>query len=299
MNTQPKIIPARKRDLGGFIVHRSIPHPHQRSVGPFVFLDHMGPLRRDEEHQLNVRPHPHIGLATVTFLYEGRGHHRDSLGFSQVITPGDVNLMTAGRGVVHSERTPENDQHNFAAHPILHGVQMWVALPLKLEECEPSFQHYPQSQIPSWNISDDTKATLLLGKYEQYLSPVHQHSPTLMMDLLCSKKSGDDVFELKFNDEEVGIFLAQGQCTVNGMILNREDLILVEPSQIVRISMSSESRILIIGGKKLTEPRYMWWNFVSSRKERIHQAAREWQEQSMGQVIGENEYIPLPGDSLP
>lgn len=289
------IIHSRERDLGGFWVHRSLPSAQKRQVGPFVFLDHMGPFEVDDAHFLNVRPHPHIGLATVTYLFEGRGFHRDSLGSKQVIVPGDLNWMTAGRGIVHSERTPEEDR---ASHrgKTMHGVQIWIGLPVEHEEIEPSFAHWPKESFPKMSLPGGLKGKILLGKFESFASPVKTLSPTLFMDL----QSIDDAEEtLSFDIGEVGFYLVSGSLRVNDKDLGDRDLVIVADPKNVKLHAGPETRFIVIGGDAFPEPRHIWWNFVSSRKERIHQAAHAWRQKEMGSVEGDDEFIPLPNDPLP
>lgn len=289
------IISGRKRDLGGFSVVRSIPSAVRRHVGPFVFLDHMGPMRIDDTHALDVRPHPHIGLATVTYLFEGRGHHRDSLGSSQVIKPGDLNWMTAGRGIVHSERTPKEDR-NPADRNRIHGVQIWVGLPVEHEETAPSFVNYQKEVIPSIQISPMLSGKLLVGSSHGVTSPVKSLSPAIFLDLI-SEKSGTEI--ISFNEKEIGIFLITGSCEINNQSIDPDDLIVVSDPKNILINFSAGARIIIIGGEPFPEPRYIWWNFISSSKERIRKAAEEWSNQKMGKVAEEDDFIPLPDLPFP
>jgi redox-sensitive bicupin YhaK (pirin superfamily) len=287
------IIESRSRDLGGFSVNRSLPAPHKRQLGPFVFLDHMGPMKLDSQHALDVRPHPHIGLATVTYLFEGRGFHRDSLGSKQLIKPGDLNWMTAGRGIVHSERTPEEDRNS---NQSLHGVQIWVGLPKEFEECEPSFIHWPQEKLPQFSLSKNLSMRLMIGEFQNHKSPVQVLSKTLFMDLQTDSKV---IETLSFEESELGIFLISGEAQVNDLELKKEDLIVVADPQNVKVDLSAGARLIVIGGEAFPEPRYIWWNFVSSRQERIKEAAQAWKNQSIGQVQGETDFIPLPDIPFP
>lgn len=182
------ILMAKEKDLGGFTVARALPSIKRRHVGPFVFLDHMGPMIVDQSHFLNVRPHPHIGLATVTYLFSGEGHHRDNLGSSQIIKPGDLNWMIAGRGIVHSERTPEHHRPQLEGKE-MHGLQIWVGLPLSHEECAPSFTHWPKEKLPQFEISKNTSAHLLIGSFNGIHSPAERLSPILFMILNCKQQT--------------------------------------------------------------------------------------------------------------
>lgn len=289
------LISGKKKDLGGFIVSRTLPNIKRRNVGPFVFLDHMGPLQVDHEHLMSVRPHPHIGLSTVTYLFSGRGLHRDSLGSKQVIEPGDLNWMTAGRGIVHSERTPVED---LSAHPKknMHGIQIWVALPVEEEECEPNFTHYPKETLPVFTLAENFSGKLLIGNYKNTTSPVKCYSQTFFADITV-ENDVDSV--LNIPEEEIGVFLLNGKATVNNQELSTDDLLLVANPSEIKIQATQNTRLIFIGGKAFAEPRYIWWNFVSSRRERIREAAEQWKKQLLGQVAEESDYIPLPEDPLP
>jgi redox-sensitive bicupin YhaK (pirin superfamily) len=286
------LIQGRAKDLGGFQVHRVLPHFSRRNVGPFVFLDHMGPMQVDETHGLDVRPHPHIGLATVTYLFEGRGLHRDSLGSVQIIEPGDLNLMTAGRGIVHSERTPEEDRRGGRAH----GIQIWLGLPTEHEEDPPAFRHWPRTEFPSPDLGDGFETKLLMGEWSGQRSPVPTLWPTLFVDI---KSHAGARAGLSFAEAEVALFVASGACEVDGQSLGAEDLLVVADPGRISLASTAECRLIIIGGAPFPEPRYIWWNFVSSQKERIHAAAERWRRQSFGQVEGETDFIPLPDSPLP
>lgn len=289
------IIHGSRKDLGGFSVYRSLPTAQKRSVGPFVFFDHMGPMVIDETHMLDVRPHPHIGLATVTFLYEGKGYHRDSLGSDQIIKPGDVNLMIAGRGIVHSERTPEEEKKFFHQKSI-HGLQIWVALPQSFEDCAPEFHHYSRESIPQLVLSEAVSGNLLIGTFLKAASPVKTLSRTLFMTLLFKAQSQH---RFSFEEEEIGVFIVSGSATVNGSLAQAQDLVVVSDVQNVEIQVSEDTCVAVIGGSVLPEPRHIWWNFVSSDKEKIRVAAEKWKNQEMGQVRGETDFIPLPDYRLP
>ena len=289
------IIESRSRDLGGFSVHRSLPSPRKRQLGPFVFLDHMGPLKVDATHAMDVRPHPHIGLATVTYLFEGRGIHRDSLGSYQVITPGDLNWMTAGKGIVHSERTPEEDRDP-TQKKVIHGVQIWVALPKAHEDCEPSFVHWPQEKMPKFSLSENLDARLMIGSFDNYQSPVQVLSSTLFMDLTVKENLKQ---KLSFNEKELGLFLVSGKAIINGLDMNDDDLIVIQDPTNVQIEVAKGSRLIVIGGEAYPEPRYIWWNFVSTSKEKIRTAAEKWKNQKFEKVPNEVDFIPLPDSPLP
>lgn len=294
MNKDDFIIKSRKRDLGGFTVYRAIPNDLRRHLGPFVFLDHMGPMIIDNEHALDVRPHPHIGLSTVTYLFEGRCRHRDSLGNDVTIIPGDLNLMTAGSGVVHSERTPREDRNPYD-HNRAQGIQIWIALPLNEEERKADFIHYPEGELPRFSFKS-LHGKILIGEFEGIRSPVRTFCDTLLMDLTSSH---DGIENINFKNEEIGIFLVSGACEVNGRKLEPYDLIFVDDPYRIQLSYKEGTHIIIIGGEPFPEPRYIWWNFISSRKERIREAAADWEEKRFPSVPGETEFIPLPEKSFP
>ncbi|AZZ35496.1 hypothetical protein CIK05_01325 [Bdellovibrio sp. qaytius] len=295
MIEQDILISGKKKDLGGFTVSRTLPNVKRRHVGPFVFLDHMGPLQVDHEHLMSVRPHPHIGLSTVTYLFSGRGLHRDSLGSKQIISPGDLNWMTAGRGIVHSERTPTED---ISAHPkkTMHGIQIWVALPVEQEECAPNFTHYPQDILPKFNLSEELSGKLLIGSHQNITSPVKTYSQTFFADITVDKSVNNVV---SISEEEIGVFLLEGEATINDQVLTTDDLMLVAKPSEIKIEASKGTRLIFIGGTEFKEPRYIWWNFVSSRRERIREAAEQWKNQLFGTVAEENDFIPLPNDPMP
>lgn len=287
------VIDSKERDLGGFSVLRMLPNKEIRSVGPFVFFDHMSASEMTPESGLSVRPHPHIGLSTVTYLFEGCIMHRDNLGFKQPIFPGEVNWMTAGKGVVHSERTP-HEQELFVNK--LNGIQIWVALPKEHEETEASFSNFKSDQLPSFKIND-VSITLILGEAFGYKSPVPIYSNMFYFDV--NIKSGQSL-DLKFSEkEESGIYIASGKVNIEKSEFNQNRMVILKEGSETTINAIEDSRIVVFGGHYLGEPRYMWWNFVSSSKERIEKAKYDWLNNNFGQVIEETEFIPLPDDGYP
>jgi redox-sensitive bicupin YhaK (pirin superfamily) len=284
-----KVLNGHSKDLGGgFEVSRLLPAATQRAVGPFVFFDHFGPVVETPGRAHDVRPHPHIGLATVTYLFEGAQMHRDSVGSSQRIEPGAVNWMTAGRGIVHSERKPDD----LLDHPYgLHGLQLWAALPQAYEEVEPSFSHTPADAIPQLQVGDAT-VRVLIGEAFGLQSPVRVFMPTLYLDV---KLPAGGVFELPALYEERAVYAVDQDLRLGEEALSVRQMAVLDAGATVRISAGPQpTRLVVIGGAPLDGPRHMWWNFVSSRKERIVQAAEDWEAQRMGQVSGEAEFIPLP-----
>lgn len=281
-------IPPRIHDLGGFSVRRLLPHAQRRSVGPFVFFDHIGPAVLGGANAVEVRPHPHIGLATVTYLWEGAMVHRDSLGNELEIQPGDVNWMTAGRGIVHSERTPERlrgIEHGF------HGLQTWVALPHAHEQTEPAFAHHDAASLPVLE-GDGVRLTVVAGEAFGKRSPVHVLSSTLYVSIDLA-----DGAELVIPAEhaERALYPVSGELWLDETeLLPNTHLAVLEPGTLPLLRAVGPSRVMLLGGAPLDGPRYVWWNFVSSSRERIEQAKADWQEQRFGQVPGESEFIPLP-----
>ena len=288
------LIQSREKDLGGgFVVRRVLPYAKKRMIGPFVFFDHMGPLTIDQTHVMDVRPHPHIGLATVTYLFSGHGYHRDSLGSKQLITPGDINWMIAGSGIAHSERTPENERTSLPNN-VLHGLQIWVALPREQEEIAPSFKHYPKVVIPQLKVSDKSTVKLLIGKYGDVQSPVATLSKTLYIDIDSPE---EDHLNFSISHPEIGVYVVSGELSIIGQVLKPGDLLYFSNTQNLNLVTKSGTRAVIIGGEPFPEPRHIWWNFVSSSTERIRKAAADWKAQKFGKIEGETEYIPLPDES--
>ncbi len=279
---------ARTRDLDGQMsVRRVLPVPRHRSVGPFVFLDQMGPIPFAPGQGMDVGPHPHIGLATVTYLFEGAVTHRDSLGYDQVIRPGDVNWMTAGRGIVHSERTEPSMR---AQGSNLFGLQAWVALPLAHEECEPRFEHYPKAKLPTLQ-RDDFEVRVLAGAFEDLTSPVNFEG-----DIACYDVRTPDVgrLEVARTQPELAVYVASGALEVGGERYGGGDLAIFDEAGPIIIRPLVRSRCWVFGGPPLDGPRYIQWNFVSSRIERIERAKEDWRLGRFVPVPGETERIPLP-----
>ncbi len=280
------VIEPRPRDLGGFEVRRVLPFVKRRMVGPFVFLDHIGPAVFAPGTGVDVRPHPHIGLATVTYLFEGEMMHRDSVGAVRNIMPGDVNWMTAGRGIVHSERTaPEARARGFA----MHGIQAWVALPVEAEETEPSFHHHGKDSLPMINL-DGVRLRLIAGTAYGKESPVRTFSPTFYLD---AAMQGGSVLPLTDEHEERAVYIAEGAVEIGGEAYESGRMLVFAPGAAVTIRALADSRLMLLGGANIGE-RHIWWNLVSSRPERIEQAKADWKEQRFPKVPGETEFIPLP-----
>lgn len=284
----PLLIEPRLHDLGdGFSVQRLLPYRLRKSVGSFVFFDHIGPADLTPGRGLDVRPHPHIGLATVTYLYEGALTHHDSLGCQQVIRPGDVNWMTAGRGIVHSERTPAAER---AAGHRMHGIQTWVALPQAFAEAEPEFFHHAADTLPQLE-RDGVRLRVIAGTAFGMQSPVRVYAPTLYVD---AEFAASGHLLLLPEHEERAVFVVSGDVRVDGELVPPQRMLVLPTGRSAEIIADRAARVLLCGGAPLDGERFLWWNFVASSKERIERAKSDWLAQSLGQVPGETEFIPLP-----
>lgn len=287
MSSIQHLLKPHERDLGGFSVRRLLPSLPKQAVGPFIFFDHMGPASFAPGDGIDVRPHPHIGLATVTYLYEGEILHRDSLGSVQTIRPGDVNWMTAGHGVVHSERTSpelrESGQH-------LHGLQTWFALPLAHEDAEPGFWHHPASTLPLIE-QPGLSLRVILGSAYGRTSPVHTYGDTLYV---AGELKQGARFDIPPGHAERGVYVARGVVEIDGERVEAGQLAVLQPGVTVWVEALEEVRLLVLGGEPLDGPRYIWWNFVASSRERIEAAKLRWQEGRFPSVPGETDFIPLP-----
>jgi redox-sensitive bicupin YhaK (pirin superfamily) len=275
------------RDIGNLTVRRVLPAMAARLVGPFIFFDHMGPATFAPGTGLDVRPHPHIGLATVTYLFDGAILHRDSLGSEQKIVPGDVNWMTAGRGIVHSERTPPEDR---ASGLTMHGIQTWVALPLEDEEVEPSFAHHAADTLP---VVERNGVTLrvIAGTAFGAESPVTTFSGTLYV---AAEFAPGGAFALEPEHEERGVYLVDGDLEIDGTPLEGGQMAVLALDETVTLASTNGARVMLLGGEKLDGERFIEWNFVASSREKIEAAKLAWTNQEMGTVPGETQWIPLP-----
>lgn len=280
-------IEPRDRDLGGFSVRRVLPAARLRTVGPFVFFDHMGPADFPAGNGVDVRPHPHIGLATVTYLFEGEIVHRDSLGFEQPIRPGDVNWMTAGSGIVHSERTaPEVRAHQHR----LHGIQTWVGLPQAHEETDPSFFHHPADSLPEINQGDVT-LRLIVGSAFGHTAPAKIFSPMFYLD---APLPAGATAAIPDDHEERAVYVVEGAIRIDGATFPAGNMAVLAPGVAIAIEAGEDSRVMMLGGEPMDGPRHIWWNFVSSSQERIDRAKDDWKNGRFGKIPGETEFIPLP-----
>lgn len=281
------IVPA-DRDLGdGFHVKRVLPAREQMMVGPFIFFDQMGPAHFQAGDGLDVRPHPHIGLATVTYLFEGEILHRDSLGVVQPIKPGEVNWMIAGRGIVHSERTSPQVR---ASGGLLSGIQLWVALPKHDEEIEPQFAHVDAAALPTIRETG-VHATVIAGETMGLRSPVPVCSPMFYVD---AKLSPNARMTLKPEYEQRAFYVADGVVELRGHTVEAGRMLILQPDREVTFSARRSARVMLLGGERMSEPRYIWWNLVSSSEERIRQAADDWRKGRFPAVPHETEFIPAP-----
>jgi redox-sensitive bicupin YhaK (pirin superfamily) len=275
-------------DLGGFKVHRTLPHRERTMVGPFIFFDQMGPATLAAGTGIDVRPHPHINLATVTYLFAGAIDHRDSLGTFATIEPGAVNLMTAGRGIAHSERSPAAQR---AAGPELSGIQTWLALPAAKEELDPAFEHVARDRLPVVEGSG-ASARVVMGSLWGAASPVTCHSETIYADV---RLEAGGAMPVDAEADERAVYVAEGEASLDGLPLERSVLYVLRPGVAATLRSASGAHVMLCGGAPLDGPRHVWWNFVSSRRERIQQAREDW---SAGRFTlppdDSGEFIPLP-----
>jgi redox-sensitive bicupin YhaK (pirin superfamily) len=282
------VITGRRRDLGGFEVARVLPAPTHRAVGPFVFFDHMGPIVLAPGHGMDVRPHPHIGLATVTHLFDGGILHRDSLGSHEVITPGAINWMTAGRGIVHSERTPADLRLHGSRQ---HGLQLWIALPASHEDVAPSFHHHEAGALPITG-DEGVRLRILAGSAFGATSPVAVLSPLFYVEASLDEGARLQVPE---EYEERAAYVVEGSVRCGTESFAPGHMLVFAPGANPELVAEAPSRVMLLGGARLDAPRQLWWNFVSTSTERIEKAKADWREGRFGRVPGdEDERIPLP-----
>jgi len=288
MQTVIQTLPGKEHDLGGgFIVRRLLPSAARMAVGPIVFLDHFGPTRVEPDRDVDVRPHPHIGLATVTYLFEGAMIHRDSLGVVQRIEPGAVNWMKAGRGIVHSERKPPDlAQASYQSH----GLQLWVGLPQSQEDAEPGFTHTPADRIPA-AASDGAEIRVLIGSAFGVTSPVPACSPTLYLSM---RLPGGTRFELPPLAQELAVYPIEGRLSIDGQPCPPAHLQVLAPGVTATLRSDGPAHLVVLGGSILDGPRLIWWNFVASSRERIVRASADWAAGRFAQVPAESGRIELP-----
>ena len=289
--TVEQVILPPVRDLGGFKVRRALPSAQRQMVGPFIFLDHFGPVVFRAGAAPSVRPHPHIGLATLTYLLEGEIVHRDSLGSAEAIHPGDVNWMTAGRGIVHSERPPANVQ---AEGGLIFGQQIWVALPKAMEEMQPGFSNHRKGTLPRLD-DNGVSTTVVAGKAFGEKAPIPVYSDLMYVDAVL--KTGARL-QIPLDHIERAVFVVSGEIEIMGQIgtFGDEQLVVFKPGAEIVLEARRDTHIMLVGGEPFAEPRHIYWNFVSSSKDRIEQAKDDWRHARFPEIAGETEFIPLPAE---
>jgi len=282
------VIVPRARDLGGFEVRRALPAAGRQMVGPFIFFDVFGPVLIRAGEGQDVRPHPHIGLSTVTWLFDGKMFHRDSLGSAQVVAPGELNWMTAGKGIVHSERTPTAERVNDRT---VFGIQSWVALPKASEDTRPDFQHVAMADLPFFE-DHGVKARIVAGSLFGATSPVKTHSDLFYADITLEQGRA---VPLPAEHEERGIYVAEGEIGIADQMFGAGKLLVFRPGDAITIRARTNARIMMLGGEPMDGPRHIWWNFVASSREKIEAAKEDWKSGRFDIVPGdEKEFIPLP-----
>lgn len=283
------IIEERATSIGKFMVGRLLPFRQKRMVGPFIYIDHMGPVKLSERENFDVLPHPHIGLSTLTFLFEGSIMHRDTLGNQVEIKPGAVNWMTAGKGIVHSERTPEYLRHS---QLLMHGLQIWVALPKDKEKMEPQFSHIEAQQIPTWT-EGDLQFKLVAGEAFGRKSPVPVFSKLFMLEIKSKTKQTVNIGEELYG--ESGLYILDGGIESEGNVYGSKQLLVAKDSTLCEFTINENSSIYIFGGEPFAEERFIDWNFVASSKELIEEAKQKWKDRSFPKIEGDDtEFIPYP-----
>jgi redox-sensitive bicupin YhaK (pirin superfamily) len=289
MSNTGLIIEERSRDIGDFLVGRLIPFRKKRMVGPFIFIDHMGPATIKPGHYMDIGQHPHIGLSTLTYLLEGQIMHRDTLGTEQLVEAGSVGWMTAGKGIVHTERSPEH-QRDGGEYPV-HGYQIWVALPKDKEFIDPQFSYTKAEELPSWNEAG-TSFKLVAGKGFGKTSPVPVFSDLFMVEVKSTEKA-----ELNISGQlsgEIGVCIVEGYIEACSERIDKGNMLVSKEEDICKITLGENSHVLLFGGQPFDEERYIFWNFVASEKETLEQAKERWKNKAFEMVPGETDYIPLP-----
>jgi redox-sensitive bicupin YhaK (pirin superfamily) len=282
------IIEERPRSIGNFMVGRLLPFIGKRMVGPFVFIDHMGPACLSEYQNIDIPPHPHIGLSTLTYLFDGAIMHRDSLGTAAEIKPGEVNWMTAGKGIVHSERTPEYLRRS---DKLLHGLQIWIALPKELEQMEPSFFHSDREQLPTWK-TDGLSFKLIAGSALGHTSPVPVYSPLYFLEIKSSERK-----TIKIGHElygESAIYILEGSLESDGVVHEPKRILVAKDSTLCEFTLNAGTTIYLFGGEPFPEERLIFWNFVATSEDLLEDAKKRWAEQTFPKIEGEIGYVPLP-----
>ena len=282
-----KVTPST-HDLGDFKVRRTLPSKGRTMVGPFIFVDQFGPAAFDIGKGMDVRPHPHINLATVTYLFEGAIDHRDSIGTFATINPGAVNLMTAGNGIVHSERSPQSERDKVSP---ISGMQTWLALPDGKEEIDAAFEHVGADALPLINDAG-TSARVIMGSLWGVTACTRQHSPTIYADILMSVGA---IIPIDAEADERAVIVALGDAELDGQVLERHSLYVLAPGQAMTLKATSDARVMLLGGEAFKTPRHVWWNFVSSSRDRINQAKSDWKNRLFDTIQSDSdEFIPIP-----
>lgn len=282
------IIDERPNIVGNFMVGRLLPFREKRTVGPFAFIDHMGPHKLSDHQNFDVPPHPHIGLSTLTYLFDGSIMHRDSLGSAVEIKPGEVNWMTAGKGIVHSERTPDYLRHSEKS---LHGLQIWVALPKALEQMEPNFYHASDHEIPHWQ-DNGVSFKLIAGEVFGRKSPVPVYSPLYFIEIKSTERQTVSIGHELFG--ESALYILEGTIESEGNIYEPKHILIAKDSKLCEFTMAENTTVYIFGGEAFPEERFIFWNFVASSHERIEEAKQRWIAQTFPKIDGETEFVPLP-----
>ncbi len=282
------IIEERPADIGNFLVGRLLPFKGKRMVGPFIFIDHMGPAKLSDHQNMDIGPHPHIGLSTLTYLFEGSIMHRDTLGMAIEINPGEVNWMTAGKGIVHSERTPERLRHS---EKHLHGLQIWVALPKDLELMEPEFFHAAEEDIPAWE-DNGVHYKLIAGEAFGRKSPVPVYSRLFFVEIKSTVTTTIQIGNELFG--EAGMYILEGSVRSEGNTYEPKHLLVAKNSQLCEFEISAGTTVYIFGGEPFPEERYIYWNFVATDLNLIEQAKQKWQNDQFPRIEGEGDLVPLP-----
>lgn len=289
MTNNDLIVSERQADLGNFMVGRLLPFRKKRQVGPFTFIDHMGPAVLGNGVYVDVDQHPHIGLSTLTYLFEGEIEHRDSTGSHQIIRPGDVGFMTSGSGVTHTERTPPARRNG---EPFkLHGYQIWVALPKEQEEIDPRFDFYPSTELPKWG-TDALQLILVAGNAFGRSAPLQGYSPLFMVDVYAKSETTLDLKDQLSG--EVAFVIVKGSITLEGQQLGAGQMLISKTDEQCEICLDKDTQLLLFGGAPLAEEHYLLWNFVSHSKERLQRAKADWQNRKFPKVPGDDTYIPIP-----
>lgn len=283
------IIEERAADIGKFLVGRLLPFRQKRMIGPFIYLDHMGPVKLNEREHFDILPHPHIGLSTLTFLFEGSIMHRDTLGNEVEIKPGAVNWMTAGKGIVHSERTPEYLRHEDL---VMHGLQIWVALPKHLEQMNPEFFHVEAEKLPAWS-AEEVDYKLIAGEIMGHRSPVPVYSNLFLLEIKSGKRQVLNIGNHLFG--ESGLYIMEGAIESEGISYGSKQILVAKDSTLCKFTIEANSTIYIFGGEPFPEERFIDWNFVSSSKELIEEAKQKWNAQQFDKIKGDElEFVPYP-----